>query len=210
MNKKYRRAANSFEPSAPLPAAAERLLASAQQLVIDQGFEALTLDAVAEEAGAYRGSVRYYFGTKAGLIAALIDVASPRTEVDGTALEGRATGERGLRASRERWSRVAENLDSQRAFFELLPHVLRSPELRTRVADLYRAYRQADVDDLAAESGIEQRQLTTLATVIVAAVDGLSELALLDPEGVDLKASCDVLAEMTETYLGRIRDQRSS
>src|SRR5674536_304209 len=37
------------------------------------GYEALTVEAVAAEAGAYRDSVRYYFGSKTAFIAAVVD-----------------------------------------------------------------------------------------------------------------------------------------
>lgn len=51
----------------------EKVLACAEQLVQRNGAKALTLDAVAREAGITKGGLQYCFGSKDDLIAALID-----------------------------------------------------------------------------------------------------------------------------------------
>ena len=61
------------DPTAQLSPTARKLVAAARRLLARGGYEALTVEAVAAEAGAYRDSVRYYFGSKAAFIAAVVD-----------------------------------------------------------------------------------------------------------------------------------------
>jgi AcrR family transcriptional regulator len=51
----------------------ERLLAAAAQLFADHGFDAVSVDAVAEAAGRTSGAVYDHFGSKQGLLLALLD-----------------------------------------------------------------------------------------------------------------------------------------
>lgn len=49
-----------------------RILAAAEQVVLERGVPALTLDAVAEAAGLSKGGLIYHFGSKEALIRAMI------------------------------------------------------------------------------------------------------------------------------------------
>jgi polyketide synthase 12 len=53
----------------------ERLLASARQMLAEQGADKLTMDALAERAGLGKGTVFRRFGTRAGIFQALLDDA---------------------------------------------------------------------------------------------------------------------------------------
>jgi AcrR family transcriptional regulator len=64
------------DPTAQLSPTARKLVAAARRLLARGGYEALTVEAVAAEAGAYRDSVRYYFGSKAPFLAAVVDSLS--------------------------------------------------------------------------------------------------------------------------------------
>ena len=50
-----------------------RLLATARQMLAEQGADKLTMDALAERAGLGKGTVFRRFGTRAGIFAALLD-----------------------------------------------------------------------------------------------------------------------------------------
>ncbi|MFA9428676.1 TetR/AcrR family transcriptional regulator [Egicoccus sp. AB-alg2] len=71
----------------PRPSARLRLLKCAAEVVRRDGAGALTLDAVAEEAGASKGGVLYHFPTKAALVKALVDdvLDTFESEVDSRA-----------------------------------------------------------------------------------------------------------------------------
>lgn len=61
-----------LESAVPLRGAAREFVFTAKRILMNEGFEALTLQRVAKEAGANKGSIWYYFGGKDGLIDAVI------------------------------------------------------------------------------------------------------------------------------------------
>jgi len=63
-----------MQATAPvLPAARDRILDAAEQLVADQGASNLTLDAVAQAAGVSKGGLLYHYPNKDALLAAMIE-----------------------------------------------------------------------------------------------------------------------------------------
>lgn len=63
-----------MQATAPvLPAARDRILDAAEQLVADQGASQLTLDAVAQAAGVSKGGLLYHYPNKDALLAAMIE-----------------------------------------------------------------------------------------------------------------------------------------
>ena len=203
------------DPSAELSPTARRLVAAARRLLARGGYEALTVEAVAAEAGAYRDAVRYYFGSKAELIAAVVDslaheqslgaVADTRAARDG------AERVHGLVAADRR---LVDDRAAFRDFFSLLPHVILDEELRARVAGLYDWYRDLYVEGVgeaaapgagdgapAASSAAGDARLRLLASLMVAMTDGLAVQKLLDP-GIDLEALFALWEEMLRRELG--------
>jgi AcrR family transcriptional regulator len=178
----------SEDPTAELAPPARRLVAAARALLARGGFEALTVEAVAAEAGAYRDSVRYYFGSKAAFVAAVVDSLAHDQSV--AAVEKT----RGLPAGAERVGaliagdrRLLDDRDAFRDFFAIFPHVVMDEELRARVAALYDWYRDlyaAGIDGVP-DAAREQR-LRDLASLMVAMTDGLAVQELLDPDGTRL------------------------
>jgi AcrR family transcriptional regulator len=63
-----------MQATAPvLPAARDRILDAAEQLVAAQGASSLTLDAVAQAAGVSKGGLLYHYPNKDALLAAMIE-----------------------------------------------------------------------------------------------------------------------------------------
>jgi len=178
------------DPTAQLSPTARRLVTAARKLLARGGFEALTVEAVAAEAGAYRDSVRYYFGSKAAFIAAVVDSLAHDQSVaaveETRALPVGASRVHSLVASDRQ---LVDDRAGFRDFFAIFPHVLLDEELRERVADLYQWYRDlyaagmGDAGDAAADA-----RLRSFASLMVAMTDGLAVQKLLDPDGVDLEA----------------------
>jgi AcrR family transcriptional regulator len=177
------------DPLDELSPTARKLVAAARRLLAREGFGALTVESVAVEAGAYRDAVRYHFGGKAALIAAVVDslahdqsvaayAESRRLPAGGPRVHALMTGDRQLAADRAGFG----------DFFAILPHVVVDDELRRRVAALYDWYRDLYVAAVAEpeEPGRDVR-LRRLASLMVAVTDGLAVQKLLDPEGVDLE-----------------------
>jgi AcrR family transcriptional regulator len=177
------------DPTAPLSATARRLVVAARKLLTRGGYEALTVEAVAAEAGAYRDSVRYYFGSKAAFIAAVVDSLSHdqsfRGFTESQALPAGAPRVHRLVASDRQ---LVEERDGFRDFFAIFPHVLLDEELRLRVAALYEWYRELYIKGMGeTDDEGDSARLRRLASLMAAMTDGLAVQKLLDPEGIDLE-----------------------
>ncbi|MFA4966572.1 MAG: TetR/AcrR family transcriptional regulator [Thermoleophilia bacterium] len=178
------------DPTAQLSPTARRLVVAARKLLARGGYGALTVEAVAAEAGAYRDSVRYYFGSKAAFIAAVVDSLSHEQSLsaynESQALPAGAPRVHRLMASDRQ---LVEERDGFRDFFAMLPHVLQDEELRLRVAALYDWYRDLYVKGMGEADGEgDAERLRGLASLMTAMADGLAVQKLLDPAGTDLEA----------------------
>ena len=71
-------------------------------------------------------------------------------------------------------TRIAADSESFQSFFEILPHALRDPDLRERVAALYDGYRETVLRCLDAARPEAQEQLRPFAMLMIAIVDGLA------------------------------------
>ena len=173
------------DPTAELPPQARRLVAAARTLLARGGFEALTVEAVAAEAGGYRDSVRYYFGSKAAFVAAVVDsLAHDQSVAAMEKTRELPAGAERVRALVAGDRRLLDDRDAFRDFFAIFPHVVMEGELRGRVAGLYEWYRDlyaAGMDD--ALDAARAQRLRDLASLMVAMTDGLAVQELLDPDG---------------------------
>jgi AcrR family transcriptional regulator len=180
--------AGILDPAEQLSPTARRLVGAARRLLARGGFEALTVEAVAAEAGAYRDSVRYYFGSKAAFVAAVVDSLAHDQMLNAAAETRRLpAGEQRVHSLVASDRKLLDDRDSFRDFFALYPHVLADDELRTRVAGLYAWYRDVYAQLMHADEADAER-LRRYATLMVAMIDGLALQKLLDPAMVDLEA----------------------
>lgn len=171
-----------------LPPIAQRLVAAARRLLVDDGFNAITVDAVAREAGAYRDAVRYYFGDKAGLIAAVVDsLAHDQSLGSSRETQDLPPGRSRLHALLVADRRLTEDSASFKDFFHILPYVLQDEDLRRRVALLYDWYRDLYIRCFAHQPRRCTCDLKQAASLMVAVIDGLAVQKALDPDGVDLE-----------------------
>ena len=181
-------------PGGDLPPTARRLVAAARRVLVRDGFNAITVEAVAAEAGAYRDSVRYYFGSKSGLIAAVVDAISTDQSSEGSrdVVELPAGPER-VHALVGADRRLAADSAAFQDFFRMLPHVLQDDDLRSRVASLYGWYREQYLHAFGPAATEEARlELQNYASLMVAVIDGLAIQKALDPDGLDLDAVFDL------------------
>ena len=173
---------------ARLSPTARKLVAAARRLLARGGYAALTVEAVAAEAGAYRDSVRYYFGSKAAFIAAVVDSLSHDQSLSAvTETQASRGGDERVHGLVAGDRRLVDDRAAFRDFFALLPHVVLDDELRERVAALYDWYRDLYVEGLGDTTAVEPEGLRRYASLMVAMTDGLAVQKLLDPEGVDLE-----------------------
>ena len=183
---------------------AQRILTAARTILAERGYAELTMAAIEQESGVNRALVSYYFGGKAGLVAALVDTLFQDPDT-GLVEEIRATTEGGERTTAFLgWQQaVSANDRVNRMLYELLPHALRDPEVRDRFADEYRVYRRVDADCLgAAPAAPTAEQLEALAAVSIAVVEGLGIQRALDPEGFDHARAWRMWRTVVGRYLG--------
>lgn len=184
-----------------LPGTARALIDATKSVLQRTGFERLTLDAIAREAGENKAMVKYYFGDKAGLMAAVVDSLVHDATV--TLLEGVESLPPGPRRVHEHLCGCRQVMEEPEfnSLFDLLPQVLRDPKLRDKVADLYDWYRELNVRCLGTQDGQTPERVEALASLIVAVVDGLAIQVALQPGKLDLDTRFDVLEQMVKSVL---------
>ena len=183
---------------------ARRILAAARTILAERGYADLTMSAVEQESGLNRALVSYYFGGKAGLVAALVETLFEDPE-SGLVEDIRATTAGTERATAFlEWQRgVSANDRVNRMLYELLPHALRDPEVRGRFAEEYALYRRVDAECLgAAPAAPEAGALEALAAVSIAVVEGLGIQRALDPEGFDHEGAWRMWRLVVGRFLG--------
>jgi AcrR family transcriptional regulator len=190
------------DPMTALSPTAQRLLAAARRLLVRDGFGALKLSAVADEASEAKASIGYHFGNKDGLVAALVDSLAHDANL---ALVKETNvlppGAARVRALLDGESRIVADAESFQAFFEVLPHALRNPSLRPRVAALYDGYRKTVRRCLTDADPAQATELRPFAVLMIAIVDGLAIQHSLDPEGADVGSAIRLWERLVQPLL---------
>ena len=183
------------DPISSLPKTAQKILGAARKLLVERGYEAMTLENVAAEAGVNKASIRYNFGNKSGLVTAVLDsyihdecvrlVATARDVPRAEVVDAAVAGMRDMVVQAENFS----------GYFDILPYAFREPELRDRMLALYKWWYLQNLAwlGLRDEPGVEQNEtLVGLGELVCAVIDGLCIQAGLQPEGFDMKRAMDV------------------
>ncbi len=189
--KRLRAASTALGPPSQqpeMPPTARRLLEAARRLLVRSGFRALSVQAIADEAGENKALIRYYFGDKNGLLVALVDwlmydylweawqrLAQLSRGHDALDLlvDGAAAG-------------MLADATSYLAYFDLLPHVLRDPGMARQLSDLLQTYRDLNVRGFWGDHSDPPAAIQDLAVLTVAMTDGLAVQRLADPDKVDV------------------------
>ncbi len=176
----------SLQPD--MPPTARRLLEAARRLLERSGFRALSVQAIADEAGENKALIRYYFGDKNGLLVALVDwlmydylwevwqrlsQLSRGHDALDLLIDGAAAG-------------MLADATSYMAYFDLLPHLLRDPGMARQLSELLRSYRDLNVRGFWGDRGDPPAVIEDLAALTVALADGLAIQVLADPDKVDV------------------------
>lgn len=200
------------ETLASLPPTARHILDVAWHVLLEKGYRGLTIEAVALEAGEVPATVKRHFGTKACLVATLLDAVTQDSYVTLTERVRRLPpGDERVHAYVTGLHEIIVDTPASQAILEIAPLAVRDEFVRRRIAALYAWYRQLTLEesgmlDQLAGRPVDarlRRQLEQLAAVILAALDGLAYQAVLDPEGFDGKGTMATLAEMVRA---RVRD----
>jgi len=184
---------------------ARELLEAARRLLETQDFSSLTLKAIGREAGQNESLIGYHFGSKTGLMVALVDWLLYDILRD---LQARVAqldeGQDQLHLAVDDSRKLIADVDSYRAFYDLLPHLVETREGRRRMAELYRGYREMNARALCSTSAEARTpQARALGAMHVAFTDGLAIQVAVDPGGIDVQLA----AELWEGFVRHVRER---
>ncbi|MBV1949049.1 TetR/AcrR family transcriptional regulator [Streptomyces sp. BV129] len=177
-----------------------RLLDAAADLIAEGGYERMTLSAIAKRAGYTHGLVTSRFGSKEGLLWALVErmvVDWGHTLLLPTVADqaGAAAIHTTIAALRDSWRRAPSRMRS--LYILMFEALMPIPLLHQRMAELHRELR-CGVQD-AVERGISDGSVSSridsagVARLVVGALRGAVYQAMLDPDEVSMD---DALADV--------------
>jgi AcrR family transcriptional regulator len=185
-----------------------RLMDAAAELIAEGGYERMTLVAIGERAGYSHGLVTARFGSKEGLLWALIEkmVDDWRETMLRPALEGK-TGREAVQAMldmfRTSWTRHPARM---RALYILIfEALLPVPTLQERMAELHRDFREKLREDFG--KAIAARMLdpatdTGLAArLIISGLRGSIYQAMLDPRELSVDQALTDVSHLADILL---------
>ena len=177
----------------------------ARAVLLEKGYDAVTLEAVALEANVDPSTVRRQFISKAGLLHAVFDrMQAEPWEALVERVKGIPTPQERLHAYISGLGALVEGGQSAVGISEVLARGLRDPVLRGKIAVDYDIARDGTLELGELEAGDDEelaRRQRALASLIVAAIDGLSLQVAADPAGVDQDLVFEMLADMVGQWL---------
>ncbi len=191
------------DPMPALSPTATRILEAAKRVLARDGFSKLTFEAIAAESGENAALIRYHFGSKAGLVDALVDSVVHQGSADLLrALSGAAPGKARRRALFETQRAWVTEPDEYRTFYAIVSHVLADERLRPKYKALFAWYGELEAWALASADGDEPpADLKPLGALVVATIDGLG-LQVQADEAFDAGPVVEMLWQMVERHLG--------
>jgi len=184
---------------------ARELLEAARRLLETQDYSSLTLKAIGREAGQNESLIGYHFGGKTGLMVALVDWLLYDTLRD---LQARVAqleeGQDQLHLAIDDSRKLISDVDSYRAFYDLLPHLIETREGRQRMAELYRGYREMNARALSPTTAEARTpQARALGAMHIALTDGLAIQVAIDPGSADVQLMADLWEDFVRHVLKR-------
>jgi len=187
----------------------EALLDAAAELIAEGGLSSMTLAAIGERAGYSRGLVTARFGSKAGLVDALI--RRVWGQLHAARVVPLAHGRPGLQEILELIGALTYETDAHerdvRALLALMFEALGpDPDLRARMVEFHDSMRSEIAAALRA--GVEDGSVRVdadadaAAALIVSAMRGFAYQWLLDSDSIDLTACYAELGDLVRTRYG--------
>ncbi len=199
------------DPTPDLSPTAMRILEAGVRVLDVEGFDGLTFERIAKESGENGALIRYHFGNKAGLIKSLVDlVLYAQATILFKLLSPLQAGKERREAFSKKRREVAEHPVAFRQLFDLVPNLLRNPELKPKLCELMEWYRSMDAWAMSpGDDKVDSEKLKPLAALSVAVIDGMALQLQADP---DFKAdqALDLWERFVEEYLEEIRTTKGS
>ncbi|HKC29644.1 MAG TPA: TetR/AcrR family transcriptional regulator [Jatrophihabitans sp.] len=169
----------------------EQLLAAARRLLEERGYAHITARDLVAASNTNLASIGYHFGSKAALLNAAIEASFTDWAEQLAALVMSDPDATPMQRATATWTTAQRSMPQRhsilQAYVEALAQALRVPELREQLAEHYRRARTMVATLVAAslDDGTDPAdpRCTAVATLVIAACDGLALQFLLDPEG---------------------------
>lgn len=169
----------------------EQLLTAARRLLEERGYAHITARDLVAASDTNLASIGYHFGSKAALLNAAIEASFEDWAAQLAAYVMSDPAATPLERASATWVTALELLPQRhsmlQAYVEALAQALRVPDLRAQLADHYQRARTmvaalvaASLDD---GSDADDPRCRAVATLVIAACDGLALQSLLDPDG---------------------------
>lgn len=179
---------------------AERILETTARLLANREPDAVSLDRISAEVGVAKTSILWHFGSKKNLFLAVVDhvfddflksFVAHHPDVGDVGLE--------LRLFLRAYARFLEEQPQiNTVLMTLLFDRKLGPDMRARIAEMYRIFRRTVTDHYTIDGQPFQE---SVAAAIVAFVDGVFLQWYIDPEAIDVEAVFDALLDVIR--LGR-------
>jgi AcrR family transcriptional regulator len=185
-----------------------KLLDAAAELIALGGYERMTLTAIGKRAGYSHGLVTARFGSKEGLLWALVDrmVNTWRVELLQPAVSDQAACQAlhtMIDKMAESWRRSPERMKA--LYILMFEALLPVPLLHDRMAELHRDMRQS-VNEVIERSVAEGSTVATVppevaGRLIVGALRGAIYQSMLDPENIPVPTALADVAALIDSLL---------
>ena len=178
----------------------EHIIQAAYKVLIEQGYDATTIKAIAREAEVAPGLLHYYFANKDELLVEVLkDISSRYTESMRAAMESLPAdqlGEAGLNDALQRTLRTPE---AYRLRYELFALGLRNPALLPAVTGLLQGGRESIGRIVQTAGGEQMAHPDLFAAILLACFDGLALQHITDAN-FDVEGAYEVLARMINAF----------
>jgi AcrR family transcriptional regulator len=197
------------DPASTLSPTALRILAAAKQILSTDGYEGLTLDAVAREAKVNKAATHYHFGSKAGLIEAIVDeIVLDECAFMSHDVSPDASLDERVESLIEGVRRMAIEPATFGGYFDILPYALRDDGLRQRLARLYDVWFQWNLEWAGlgrSEQEVKDDDLKAMGRLMAAMVDGIAIQASIEGRHYDPEPTLRALRTCLMKVLGTVR-----
>jgi AcrR family transcriptional regulator len=178
----------------------ERILEAAAELFSQKGYAGTGVDELAARAEIAKTAIYYHFGSKEGLVTAVLDRAATAW-IEGIRAAASQAG--------DPLARLDRALTGMRTMLEEKPWIMKllqllalevaeqKPDVRATLQSIVRRARDAITDGIHDALGVEVPDAEGVASVILALLDGLALGLHLDPDLVSLDQAFEEIRRIT-------------
>jgi AcrR family transcriptional regulator len=185
-----------------LPATAKKMLKAAQRVLARDGYEALTLRSIAEEALETKSLVLYHFSCRANLEALLVDSLWHDIDAQFVKSLDRLPADTNTRIAAlvDFYAGIAEDVRLWQMYYSLLPSVIGQPDVRRNLARIYESYRRDINVRCLQDTDLTADEIRGLSSLFLAVGEGLPLQTLMSPGDFDVGGAFLLFGDLAKRY----------